>query len=372
METADIGLVVSGLMFGGGQRVVLDLADRATGGGVKVCVVLLGAASDKFDQFAPKIVPYDGRYNHPWSIARTAWELRRAARDSGVRLVHSHGWDADIIGWLASTGLRIPQVMHIHVTSDWLESRAVRHRIRRWMTRLALGRRGVRMVAVSDAVRRHWALGLGVEPDRIRVVRNGIDVIRYQPSERSRESLIPVIGVAARLAPMKGIEHLLDALGVLAEQGVAFQLKIAGTGNLRNPLEERCARTGIGERTEFLGHVDDMPSFYRSIDLYVLPSVSTEGLPLGVLEAMASGIPVVATTVGGTPEAVRDGVDGLLVPPRDVSALADALRRLLSDTAGRRTMGEAGRTRAVETFSLERFSDEIFDLYHEILEERRA
>src|SRR5690606_17327117 len=100
-------------------------------------------------------------------------------------------------------------------------------------------------------------------------------------------------------------------------------------------LDERCVCVGIRERTEFLGHFDRMSAFYHAIDLYVLPSVSTEGLPLGVLEAMASGVPVLATTVGGTPEAVRDGVDGVLVPPRDVNALADGLRRLLGDVMKR-------------------------------------
>lgn len=355
-------------MFGGGQRIVKDLAMASVQGGVGAHIILLGSSEFVVNDFVSGFVEYDGRYNCPWVVTGTAWRLHRMLRSSGIRVIHTHGWDADIIGWLGRSGLAIRQLVHLHVMPHWLESRALKHKARRWLTKLALSGSDTQMVAVSDAVRRHWVSGLGVEPDRIRVVRNGVDVVRYQPSIRGGKTLPPVIGVAARLAPMKGIEYLIDALGVLADEGVAFELKIAGTGGLRNSLEQRCCQLGITEQTEFLGHMDDMPHFYRNIDLYALPSV-TEGLPLGVLEAMASGIPVVATTVAGTPEAVRDGVDGLLVPPRNVCALTAALRQLLGDPEARRKMGESGRVRVIEAFSLERFSSEIFDIYREMLDD---
>lgn len=180
---------------------------------------------------------------------------------------------------------------------------------------------------------------------------------------------VPVIGVAARLVPMKGLEYLLDVLGELARSRIAFRLRVAGEGELRGSLEERCRRLGIAQQTLFLGHVHDMPAFYHSIDLYALPSVSTEGLPLGVLEAMASGLPVVVSRVAGVPEAVRDSIDGLVVPPRDVEALSVALTRLLTDPQGRRAMGNAGRERTVAHFSLEHSSRQIFQLYRKLLDE---
>lgn len=371
-DARQCALVISGHMFGGGQRLVSDLAGVGARMGNGPRVVLLGSETPQFDSVSPTVVGYDGRYDRLRSLAGTAWRLRQALRRSGVRVIHTHGWDADVIGCLATIGLAMRQLVHLHVTPDWVASEAFRHRARRWLTGLVLRGSGTRVVAVSDAVRRHWASSINLGPDVIRVVRNGIDVGRYLPEQPSRETFPPVIGVAARLAPMKGIEYLLDALGALAEEGVVFRLRVAGTGGLRESLEKRCVRLGISEQTEFLGHVDDMPAFYRTIDIYALPSVSTEGLPLGVLEAMASGIPVVATTVAGTPEAVRDSIDGLLVPSRDVNALTEALRCLLADPEARGAMGRAGRARAVKAFTLERFSGEIFELYRELLDEGRV
>lgn len=369
-DARQCALVISGRMFGGGQRVVLDLADAASRVGDGVKVMLLGHETPQFDNVSPVVVEYDGRYDRLWNLATTAWRLRRALQSLGFHMIHTHGWDADIIGWIARAGLGMKQLVHLHVTPDWITSRTYKHQVRRWLTVRALNGTGTQIVAVSDAVRRHWVTGLGLDPDLVRVVRNGIDVIRYQPLRRRREISPPVIGVAARLVPMKGIEYLLDSLSVLMDDGMKFRLKIAGTGELRAALEERCERLEIRPHTEFLGHVDDMQSFYRTIDIYALPSVSMEGLPLGVLEAMASGVPVVATTVAGSPEAVRDGIDGLLVPPRDVCALANALRHLLADRETRYEMGVAGRNRAVEDFSLERFSGEVFELYKQILEDQ--
>lgn len=362
-------LVVSGLMFGGGQRVVMDLAKEGATVGGRPEIVLLGCGTEYFNEFDPRVVSYDGRYNRSWTLLKTAWRLGEVLRGSDCVLLHTHGWDADIITWLARLMLDTQQLIHLHVTPEWFDGKGPRKRFRRWLTRRTLLSRNTHVVAVSDAVKKHWSEALQLPSDSIGVVRNGIDIQRYQPSGRESVGDVPVIGVAARLAPMKGIEYLVDALGCLAAEGMEFRLRIAGTGRLREALEGRCRQAGISGWTEFLGHVDDMPAFYRTLDLYALPSVSTEGLPLGVLEAMACGLPVVATTVAGTPEAVRDGIEGLLVPPRDSTALAGALRRLLADPQVREAMGCAGRVRAVESFSLERFSSEIFALYREILGE---
>jgi glycosyltransferase involved in cell wall biosynthesis len=365
-------IIISGLMLGGGQKVALDLLAGARSSRIRARLVLLGCAYEDLHNKASECIRYDGHYNSIVSLLRSGWYLRRRLRRYPGVLIHTHGWDADIIGWIARAGLGTQQLMHLHVTPEWLHSAAFRHRARRWISRRAMQQGGVRVAAVSEAVRQFWASGLDVHPEKFDVVRNGVDVDRFHPGLVTDHLSTCVIGVAARLDSMKGIEFLLDTLGILNEEGSDFRLKVAGEGRLRRSLEERCASRGIDDRTEFLGHVDDMPGFYRTIDIFVLPSVSSEGLPLGVLEAMASGVPVVGTTVGGTPEAVRDAVEGLLVPPRDVSALTVALRRLLENPDERSMMGKAGRARAVDEFSLERFLREIRDLYDEILDESRA
>jgi glycosyltransferase involved in cell wall biosynthesis len=162
---------------------------------------------------------------------------------------------------------------------------------------------------------------------------------------------------------MKGIEYLIDALALLKQQGCPVYCRVAGSGESRASLRERCLKRGVTEQVEWLGHVEDMQSFYRSIDCFVLPSVSDEGLPLGILEAMASGLPIVATEIAGVSEAVRDGIDGLLVPPRDPSALASALMCLLNDAEDRLRMGRAGRGRVEGQFSKTRFANDILTQY---------
>ncbi len=170
---------------------------------------------------------------------------------------------------------------------------------------------------------------------------------------------------------MKGLEHLIDAVAELRQIGIRFELRIAGSGSLLDGLKQRASRAGVADEVAFTGHVEDMPAFYHQLDLFVLPSLS-EGLPLTVLEAMASGLPVVATNVGGTAEALRDGIDGFVVPPGDVAALISAISRLHESPELRRQMGAAGRARVVAEFSRERVAREVVEVYHRVLEDRRA
>lgn len=361
--------IISGLMFGGGQRVVLDLLNQAHHKkGSNARLILLGCCVSALESKADEVIPYDGHYNRIRTLLGTARRLRQVLQNEQPDILHTHGWDADIIGWLAIQKTKIWQIAHLHITADWLLSKNITHQIKRGLTNWAFRRSRTQLVAVSDAVRRHWTEWLPSNGTEIHVIRNGIDVNRYHPLEAPfrRSEGPPVIGIAARLAPMKGIEYLLDALGMLARESVSFQLKVAGEGGYRSVLEDRVRQQGIADRITFLGHVENMPEFYRGLDVYALPSISTEGLPLGVLEAMASALPVLATTVAGTPEAVRDGLDGLLVPPRNTAVLADKLRLLLGDADLRQRLGTSARQRAVEAFSLQRFSDEVFDLYRRI------
>ena len=355
-------------MFGGGQRVVSDLLDGIEAlGEAPPRLILLGCRGNHFDRYQPRVVEYDGRFNRLGVLWSTARRLRRVLLADPPALLHTHGWDADVIGALALRGTDIRQVAHLHVTAEWLQSRSWHHGARRALTRWAFGPGTTSLVAVSDAVRQHWARHLPWNAAAIEVIHNGIDEKLFRPAPTTGEQARPadaggplVIGVAARLAPMKGLEHLLEAARVLTREGTPpFELRLAGEGNLRARLEEQAARLGIADRVRFLGLVTDMPAFYRGLDMFVLPSVSTEGLPLTVLEAMASGLPIVATTVGGTPEAVTDGETGLLAPPGDAGALAVAIRRLLDDEALRGRLGAAAREAVLARFTLGRFCEDV-------------
>jgi glycosyltransferase involved in cell wall biosynthesis len=326
--------VISGLFYGGGQRVVLDLLDALPAiEGIETDFCTLGEPqgpplSDRVDFF----LPYNGRYNDLRVLARAAWQLRRRLQEGRWDVLHTHGLDADLIGGLAVCGQQSQHLCHLHISPP-TQRESWKALLRRKLLRSLTLRNGSWFIAVSDAVRHEMARYYGFPLERIVTVRNGIDVGEFA-AERARKTATAsdgtiVIGTAGRLAPMKGFEHLIDAASELQARDVDFELRIAGTGNLLAGLEARVRDAGVSDRVRFCGHVSAMSDFYQQLHIFVLPSVSTEGLPLTVLEAMASGLPVVATDVGGTAEALRDGVDGLLVPPADPRRLADALSRLV-------------------------------------------
>jgi glycosyltransferase involved in cell wall biosynthesis len=188
---------------------------------------------------------------------------------------------------------------------------------------------------------------------KLRVVHCGADLVRYVPPEaRGRRPGAPLeVLCVARLTPVKGHHVLLDAVELLAERDVPVRVTIIGDGPRRAPLEEDVRRRGLQESVYLAGAVgqDQLADHYRASDVFVLPSFA-EGVPVVLMEAMATELPVVATRVGGIAELVEDEVGGLLLPPGRGDLLADALERLAAEPELRDRLGQAGRRRVVESF----------------------
>ena len=368
-DTVPVYHVVSGLMFGGGQQVAIDLVRQLhASSNLHVQLIALGdCIASGFplseSHAAIHLRGYDGRYNRPSSLLRAALSLRRLLRSHPVEVVHSHGWDCDVIVGLARVGMPIRQVAHQHILADWSSSSSVVHSVRRAVTRVALDNRRTSWVAVSHAVKESLAPLGWLRPGDVRVVRNAVDLTRFQPPAVTVKNFVPVIGAVARLVHMKGLEYLIQAVADLRRRGIDCTLRIAGDGPLRSALSNLAVSLGINDRVILLGQQHAISNFYRSLDLFALPSVSLEGLPLSILEAMASGLPVVSTRVSGIPEAVIDGVTGKLVAPRDVHGLANALEELLCSSALRARMGHAGRERAESEFAFDRWCREVRQIY---------
>ncbi len=210
-----------------------------------------------------------------------------------------------------------------------------------------------RYVAVSQAIANQLSGSFDVPTGKIGVIHNGIPVDTFDGRSVPRgKSAVPdgahrpIVLTVARLDDQKGHDFLLEAIADIPDGTFVF----AGDGDRRAALEEKAHRLGVASRVLFLGHRTDVPTLLAECDLFVLPSLY-EGFPLSVLEAMASAKPVVATAVGGTPEAVVDGVTGHLVRPEEPAALADAITRILADPLRAHGMGLAGRARVRELFS---------------------
>jgi glycosyltransferase involved in cell wall biosynthesis len=221
------------------------------------------------------------------------------------------------------------------------------------------------IVAVSDATRAAL-VAQGYPAERTITVRNGIDVgDAAAPAAIAPAPSGPVLLEVGRLCDVKGQRDLIAAVPRLGRDDVTLLLvgeDIETGGAYRRMLEREAFDLGVGDRVRFLGRRDDVPALLAAADALVLPS-SIEGLPLVVLEAMAAQRPVVATAVGGTPEAVVDGETGLLVPPGDVDALARAVDSLLADPERARRLGEAGARRVRERFDADAAAQRVLGLY---------
>jgi len=225
-----------------------------------------------------------------------------------------------------------------------------------------------RYIAVSNDMARALR-PLCVRADRrVTVVHNAVraDVFEAAPDRRvevlPEAAGRPVVLTLARLDAQKGLEYLIGAADLLPD---ALFL-IAGDGGERRRLEALARDKGLAARVRFLGYRDDASRLLAACDVFVLPSLF-EGLPVSVLEAMAAGKPVVATAIPGTDEAVLHGRTGLLVPPADPLALADAIKAILSDPTLSRRLGEAGRERVQQHFSAARMVERVMGVYEELL-----
>jgi glycosyltransferase involved in cell wall biosynthesis len=216
------------------------------------------------------------------------------------------------------------------------------------------------LIAVSHAIANQFP---ALKPI---VVHAGVEPSKRYLSESRASRATTVIGAACRLVPLKGLLNLIRAVASLHSEFPALRLEIAGAGPQRDALEKELNRLGIAGQVSFLGWQPDIRTVFRSWDIFASPSLD-EGLPIATLEAMAEGLPIVATSVGGLSELIEDGKTGYLVPPSDVAALTGRLRFLILEPECRQAMGAAGRRRAVKLFSVDRMVAKIAAVYDSLL-----
>jgi L-malate glycosyltransferase len=231
-------------------------------------------------------------------------------------------------------------------------------------------------IAASEAIRQ-MLLGDGIPPERTITVHEGIDVdhVAATPAVNLHEALFlphgaPIVGNVAALVPHKGQRYLLDAAHLVVQHAPDTRFVILGEGELREHLEKHVHEHHLEKHVLLPGFRTDVLGCIKAFDLFVMSSV-TEGLGTSLLDAMAAARPIVATTAGGIPEIVEDGVNGLLVPPRDARALADAILRALRDADLRGRLGDAGFARVNERFTVERMVAQTAAAYEQIVAQRR-
>ena len=333
--------VTLGLDMGGQEKLLVEFARHTDRRRFELMIVSLGGRgvlADDIEAFGWPVTTLNAPMGlHPSLVLRLAWLFRRWGAD----VVHTHDNRPHLYATPAALLGGVQRVVH---TRHYSLAQRLSRRQTLGVNLLAL--LTDHFVCVSrDSAR--VAIAQGVSPRKVSFIGNGIDIDRFRPVYNSDGPAMTV----ARLSPEKDVETLLKATALVLRDDPAFRLEIAGDGVCMASLRQTATQLRLGGTVTFLGQVRDVPNLLARAGLFVLPSL-TEGISLTLLEAMASGLAVAATRVGGNPEVVADGETGLLVPPADPPALAAALLRLRRDPALRRRMGEAGRRRVEMHFAI--------------------
>ncbi|MEW6077771.1 MAG: glycosyltransferase family 4 protein [Thermodesulfobacteriota bacterium] len=341
---------------GGGERHLLDLIRYSSRAYRHVTVIPYAGYLNREMEAAGhryQIIPMP-RQPSPAALIH----LCRLCREAGADVIHSHGFRANFYGRLAALLTRRPHVVTIHVSLfDYRDTPPALRRFYRiiesWSSRITR-----RFICVSEAMAADTRK-LGISPDKIIVIYNGIDPVRFSRAfdvEAIKMKLgitgrSPVIGTVGRLVPEKGQVHLIRALPLLKPAFPDLVCLFAGEGPLLEDLKREAMTAGVADICRFTGSVDEIEEIYAVLDLFVLPSVR-EPFGLSALEAMASGVAVLATNSGGPAEYIRPGINGLLVPPEDPSAMAEAAGRILSASDSRKKIAGQGHRTVLERFDI--------------------
>jgi sugar transferase (PEP-CTERM/EpsH1 system associated) len=379
IETVDltssvvVAHVVLNLEVGGLERVVANLVSRLRGTRFQPVVFCLEGGGFFAQEIEGMGIPVHTINRAPGISWNAIKQLAQHFRKYKVQIVHTHSPAPHLHGMIAALLTRVPVRVHTKHGRDFphIWRKVWVNRISAWMTDV--------VVPVSDdtldvAVRTERA-----NPRKVRRIWNGVDTDLYKPVERLKPSvecnrLQPstldsqplVIGTVARLAPVKDQKTMLAAFQLVVKELPEARLVICGDGPCETELRDTSDKLGVADRVTFLGNRSDIKSVLNTFSLFTLSSVS-EGLSMTILEAMACGLPVVATDVGGNRESVNPPECGLIVPPKDPRALADAYLRLARDPMESARMGIAARARAVSHFSMETMVAEYVHLYESLL-----
>ncbi len=295
--------------------------------------------------------------------------LRQALEALSPDIVHTHLIHADLYGTLAAKWIGVPVISSRH------NDDAFRYRMPVRLVNRMLWRMTTAGIAISDALKEFSIKVEGASPKQMHRIHYGMDT-SVKPLDRTdakkkltAELKLPAevqfIGIVCRLIEQKGVGYGLEAFIQLADSFLMPHLLVVGEGLLRPELEARSKQAGLSNRVHFLGWRSDAAALMAGLDILLVPSL-WEGFGLVLLEAMAQQTPIIASRVSAIPEVVNDRETGLLVEPRDVSELKEALSELLKDAALRQHMGLMGRDRLETSFSATRMVNETIEVYHTV------
>ena len=362
-----VGFVVHVMNVAGAEMLVAETIRRLESriAPVVFCLDAIGTLGERLQREGVPVIAFSRRTGLHLGLAH---RMAKEIRARGLQVIHAHQYTPFFYSAIAArlSGVR-PRVIfteHGRHYPDVVSSK------RRLVNRLVLDRLADHVNAVCKFSAQSLSEKDGFSADRIEVIENGVDLPRYAHNSdvralRSSLGLDPsrrYVTTVARFHPVKDHHTLLNAFAKVACARADADLLLVGDGDLRPNLERQAADLGIAGRVHFLGVRDDVANLLLASDVFALTSLS-EAASITLLEAMACALPVVVTAVGGNPEIVREGVDGLLAPRGDAPAIAAALLRLLDDRALARTLGASAAERVRTSFRLDTTIGRYYELY---------
>ncbi len=365
--------LVEDLKIGGLERVIASIVMGldTTRYEVEVwCLVRGGEIAEELVEkgIGVKILGMNSYHNPLQTVA-----LSRLIKKSRIDIIHTHGYFGSTFGRLAAILVKTPTIIaHVHTTYYGFKTRHL-------LVERSLSLFTDTIVCVSQAVKRFVEEVEGISEKKACLIYNGVGKLPLFQGDRDshvgRKSLgleakdFVVITVAS-LTPHKGHQVLIDAAAVVSKKHENLRLLIVGDGPLRNRLELYAQESGLSSKILFTGQRKDIVPLLKLADLFVLPSTGREGLGIALIEAMAEGLPVIGTRLGGIPEVIDDNVNGLLVAPGSPYELAAAFEKLIGGKGIREKMGRRGRKIYEQRFTAARMNQDIEALYGENLRKR--
>ena len=397
MKKIRVAHVITRLIQGGAQRVCLDLIENLDSQKYECTLVCGGQAGSEgsfFEEAREKKInfiraPFLVREISPFKDLLAFFHLLFLFSSRRFSIVHLHTSKAGVLGVLAARLAGVPVIIyssHGHIFDSRAKIRGLPPRLLNflfWIRKKIYDLSDRVIVLTSEDSKEQERLGLGTH-GKFKIIPNAIDLKRFSRTRTrvaSLESLrraldlkagdFPILLCVARLSPEKGVEHLIRAVPLLTAKLPHLKLWIAGDGPERKNLEKLADALKLKGRIHFLGRRHDVPELLALADIFILPSLY-EAMGIAIAEAMAAGLPVIATKVGGVPGIIDDGVHGILVEPQSPEALAEAIEHLAADRTLRERMGANAFERAQQLFSMNTMIHSVTELYEEFLIRKRV
>lgn len=370
--------IIWSLGLGGAERVVINLAkglDKTKFNPMVCCLNDKGEFAVELEERGIPVIALNKRLGIDIAVIG---KLISVIKERNIQIVHTHLWGANFWGRIAAKMAGVPVIIATEHNVDTWKS-WFNFALDRWLSRST-----DKIIAVSNKVKEFYQ-SKGINPKKIAVIYNGVDIAKGEERRAkidSRSSILDyrkefnikndetMLAIIGRLVEQKGHRYLFEALNMLNGK-YKVRLLVVGNGPLLQELQQRAMSYDLSAKIIFTGLRKDVPDLLKITDILVLPSLR-EGLPMVALEAMAVGKPIIATNVGGTPEVVLDGQTGILVPPGNPTALADAIDRLIENRNLTKKLGENGSSRVKELFSVEKMTRETEQVYHQLLKEKNG